>query len=278
MSIKIRPMTQADIPLGLQLKSLAGWNQLETDWEAFLQDDLQGNFVAEYKGQPVGTTTTINYNRKFSWIGMVLVHPECRGLGIGTALLKHAITHAKPFGAIGLDATAAGAKLYRKLGFKTSSKWIRMKREADASFSGNLSIPSKQQAFASIYKYDSEAFGAHRDGLLTNFYHRNQQLFYSTLKEQINGYILSRQGSEALQIGPLVANGEGIARDLLTQMISLNSYQALFIDTFVHQKSWLEFLESLGFVKQRAFERMYLGRSDWGLVYKQFALAGPEFG
>ena len=270
-------MTHADLPLGMQLKALAGWNQLKADWEVFLNNDLQGNFVAEYKGKAVGTTATINYDQKFSWIGMVLVHPDYRNRGIGRALLNHAIAHARPYGAIGLDATAAGAKLYRKLGFQTSSKWIRMSRSPSPLYP-KLDTSQAIRLFPAIITYDRQIFGANRAKLLQNIYQRNHQIYFSTQYGQINGYTLSRQGSDALQIGPLIADNEEVAQKLLLQMLNHHSENRFFIDTFIQSKSWIDFLFSCGFKEQRTFSRMYLGKSDWGDLNRQFALAGPEFG
>ncbi|MGB8295229.1 MAG: GNAT family N-acetyltransferase, partial [Polyangia bacterium] len=86
-------MTPADVAAGMRLKEIAGWNQTQEDWERFLRASPEGCFVAEWNGQVVGTVTTIVYEGRFAWIGMVLVDPQMRGKGIGTALLEKAIDH-----------------------------------------------------------------------------------------------------------------------------------------------------------------------------------------
>jgi hypothetical protein len=79
MTAEIRAMTPADISIGMRLKDAAGWNQTKEDWERFLQASPEGCFVAEWNGEVAGTVTTITYENRFAWIGMVLVHPELRG-------------------------------------------------------------------------------------------------------------------------------------------------------------------------------------------------------
>lgn len=111
-------MTLRDIPLGMKLKSLANWNQLELDWQLLIYAGTGGNLVATYLGSEAGTTTTLTYQDRFSWIGMVLVDPAFRGLGIGTSLLKKAIIFAKSKGTVRLDATPQGKKLYETLDLK----------------------------------------------------------------------------------------------------------------------------------------------------------------
>jgi hypothetical protein len=56
--IRLRPLTAADLPLGLRLCGAAGWNQTEADWRRFLDLQPDGCFVAELDGTAVGTTTT----------------------------------------------------------------------------------------------------------------------------------------------------------------------------------------------------------------------------
>ncbi|MDQ3815233.1 MAG: GNAT family N-acetyltransferase, partial [Armatimonadota bacterium] len=118
--IALRPMTINDIADGMHLKAIAGWNQTEDDWRLFLQTNPDGCFVAVRNGRTVGTVATINYGHALAWIGMVLVAPQFRRMGIGTLLLEQAISyleHLEPRPLILLDATPTGKELYDTLGF-----------------------------------------------------------------------------------------------------------------------------------------------------------------
>ncbi len=121
MSSRLRQMTARDLPAGMRLKEIAGWNQTRGDWERFLLASPQGCFVAEADGEVVGTAATISYEGRFAWIGMVLVDPARRGQGIGTKLLEKAIEYLDGCGipSMKLDATPQGKPLYEKLGFVT---------------------------------------------------------------------------------------------------------------------------------------------------------------
>src|SRR5262249_21010481 len=131
--IRIRRMTAADIPLGMRLKEQAGWNQTEADWRRFLTLEHKGCFVAEYKGEPVGTTTTCIFG-KVAWIAMVLVDERVRGRGIGKALMEHALAYLDSTGvpSIRLDATPLGRPLYEKLGFRAQYELVRFVGELPA--------------------------------------------------------------------------------------------------------------------------------------------------
>ena len=68
--IAYREMTTDDIPAGLNLCRLAGWNQLARDWELFLKTHSKGCRVGvDDDGNVVGTVTTIPYENHFAWIG-----------------------------------------------------------------------------------------------------------------------------------------------------------------------------------------------------------------
>src|SRR6266404_8815729 len=117
--MRMRHMTRQDIAGGMRLKDLAGWNQTEADWERFLSSSPDGCFVAEIDGRVIGTVTTIVYEDRFAWIGMVLVDPGFRNRGIGRALLQRAIEHleSRNLACIKLDATPQGKPVYEKVGF-----------------------------------------------------------------------------------------------------------------------------------------------------------------
>jgi len=83
-AMRLRIMTMADIPAGMRLKEIAGWNQTTADWKRFLEASPGGCFAAEEDGRVCGTATTISFENRFAWVGMVLVDPEYRSRGIGT--------------------------------------------------------------------------------------------------------------------------------------------------------------------------------------------------
>src|SRR5437867_3450463 len=150
MSPHFRLMTEADIPAGMRLKELAGWNQTPSDWERFLRGSPAGCFVAELDGRVCGTATTIVYEGRFAWIGMVLVDPECRGRGIGTRLLAKAIEHLDAVGVstLKLDATPQGRPIYAKLGFVSEyevERWT-LERQPGLAGAGGSAAPRERAA------------------------------------------------------------------------------------------------------------------------------------
>src|SRR5713101_2627331 len=111
-------MTDDDVPLRMELKRHAGWNQTESDWQRLLALEPDGCFVAELDGTPSATLATCVFDA-VSWIAMVLVQPQARGHGLAKALLAHALDYLERRGVrtIRLDATPMGQPLYSRFGF-----------------------------------------------------------------------------------------------------------------------------------------------------------------
>lgn len=281
--LTLQPLSPQDIPFGMRLKSVAGWNQLATDWELLLSMSTGGAYLASWQGSPVGTVTTVQYDQQFSWIGMVLVDPAVRGQGTGTHLLHAAIEYAQPMGPVLLDATPKGRKLYQTLGFQDICSLERLETRS-------LSIPVhppdpyiqpiSKDLLSACLEFDALHFGARRQSLLTKFYKNAPEYGFAYIKDQkLYGFCLGRHGSRFDQLGPLVARDEPIARALFQAAAQCLSEKPVIIDIMSEQAAWRSFLLRLGFSVQRPFTRMSLGQ--WNAQPDrsgQFAIAGPEFG
>jgi hypothetical protein len=251
----------------MRLKNAAGWNQLEEDWKLFLGSSVDGSLVAEYGEKVIGTVTIVNYSGRFSWIGMVLVDPEIRRLGIGTSLLKEAIVKAKPKGTIRLDATPKGKLLYDTLGFKDEYGLYRYEiKEHPTDLINRPEFPCSKIS--------------DRAGILRSLYNIGPEYAWICGSgDNIQGYCFGRPGSNFEQIGPVIALNEEIAFSLLYNAMLQCKGSPIIIDIPDNQKEFRESIQEIGFRIQRPFIRMYLGEHlHPGKPKQQFAIAGPEIG
>lgn len=280
-SLQLRPMTRKDLPFAMRLHNMERWNQLEPDWEFLIDADTGGNFVAVYDGHDAGTVTTFTYQNRFSWIGMVLVDREYRGLGIGNALLNASIEFGKTKGTLRLDATPQGEKLYKTLGFKTERILARYELNSlkHLPASGKTCKSVSPGQLNEIAELDSAAFGAERRSVLNYLLNTNPQYaWYLEREGKITGYCFGRPGVDFHQIGPITAENENDAKDLLLAAIQ-NCPSPVIVDVFDEHSEWIAELKSLGFEFQRPFIRMYLGElRNGGNIKIQYAIAGPEIG
>jgi GNAT superfamily N-acetyltransferase len=279
MSFRLRVMTADDIPGGIRLKEIAGWNQTRGDWERFLSASPQGCFVAETDGEVVGTVATISYEGRFAWIGMVLVEPSRRGEGIGTKLLGKAIEYLDGCGipSMKLDATPQGKPLYEKLGFVSEyelERWKLQRAPATGPTDGASSVTKE------MLDQDREIFGADRSALLQSIALEHPGFVLQTRSQgKLTGYCFGRRGALADHLGPWVAHDESAARDLLDEFLLRSRQESVFVDAMKPSPWSMKLLCEYGFQFSRSLTRMYRGRNDFpGRPELQGAILGPEFG
>lgn len=282
-SVEIRRFGASDISLAHELKNLAGWNQTEADWRGYLEFEPEGCFVAEVDGEPAGTATTIRYAGRVGWIGMVLVHPERRRLGIGTRLLRHAIEYLRQNGTacIKLDATPMGKKVYVPLGFLDEYEISRFEGTAPeiAKASDEVSM-FDAEALPQLAAFDARAFGADRTRVLASMGRRDPGLcFLARDREGISGYLIAREGHRALQLGPWIARDPYVAEQLLLAFFHRVPGRRVLVDVPGPNRAGREQIERWGFTVQRGFTRMFLGENLFpGDPARVFGTGGAEKG
>ena len=283
--LEVRLLGEVDIAAAVRLKELAGWNQTEDDWRRLLRLEPNGCFCATVGGRVVGTATTTTYGRDLAWIGMVLVDPDYRRLGIATRLMHAALDylHAAGVVAVKLDATPDGRPLYENLGFKEESLVERWTGVADARGSDcqTMNPSAIKSAISEALTFDRRAFVADRSKLIEmlaqDFY--VPPLVARSPDDRLTGYALTRRGTAAAYIGPLVATAPEAATSLVDGMCNQLVGQQIYIDLNTDFETGREVLTARGFVKQRDLIRMSYGETSVaGTSPSIFAIAGPEYG
>jgi predicted N-acetyltransferase YhbS len=278
--VSIRPMTVTDIPAGLLLCRASRWNQTERDWQHFLTAAPDGALVAEEDGAVIGTVATLPYG-PFAWISMVLVDPKARGRGVGTLLLERGLALVADVTAR-LDATPAGEALYRQLGFAGEYRLARWYLDAASRspLRAARARPLEPRDWPAVREMDLRAFGASRNALLQRLARDAPE--YAWVLEQaggVRGFLFGRHGHVREHLGPLIADGDVSARQLLETCLASHSDRTVFIDVPDDQATWTDALSRTGFAMERPFLRMYRGSlTAPGNPSLVFAIAGPELG
>ena len=277
-SHKIRLLKPADLPHLLELSRQADWNQTEADWSRLLSLAPQTCFGIEAGGRIVSTTTAIRYAKELAWIGMVLTHPEYRGKGNATALMKHAIDELKAADTqrIRLDATEQGRPIYAKLGFRDECPVERWRRPAGKGFTPTMSRPV--HPYIVDPSFDRAYFGAYRIPLLN-------ALAKDPPAELIvgYGYAMHRPGDKAVYFGPAVVRTREAARQLLERFLAKYPNDEVFWDLLPDNSDAVQLAIDHGFEPARHLVRMGLAcHPDQPPMVQNsssvFAIAGFEYG
>jgi GNAT superfamily N-acetyltransferase len=284
-ALRIRRLTAADLPFADHVRELAGWNQTLSDWERFLALEPEGCFLAEWEGAPAGTATTAIYASTLAWVGMVLVHPDRRRLGIGRALLQHCIHYIRDRGVrcVKLDATPAGKPVYEGLGFQaewTLTRWTGFARSLQSTGGGNRVRPWRVEDGASVNALDERVFGVSRRRLFDALI---PQCLAARVVEDpagcVQGFGVLRPGSRAYYLGPVIAASQQAALDLVEGLLRHADGQQVYWDLPDQNGPLVQWCEQQGLSRQRPLTRMVLGTNTApGEPFRQIALSGPETG
>ena len=194
-----------------------------------------GCFLASVDEEPVGTATIVDYG-PFCYIGAMCVREEVQRRGIGRALLDRVLEWQKQKGipiAL-LDASDAGAPLYRQVGFREIDEVIRYRPGSmpePGKYAGELACepdePSHESAirplrdadFSALLALDRRVFGGDREAVFRALVRcfPDRAFVYPNEEEEIAGFVFC-QGA---RIGPWVARDATVAEILLHRALQL---------------------------------------------------------
>ncbi len=224
MRLHIRNLTHDDFNAADEILQSAfggrGSFQVELDWYLRLQPD--GWLIAERDGRRIGMIGAVDYG-PFAYIGLLGVHGEAQGLGVGRALMERLLgwldARGCPFTL--LDATAAGAPLYRSLGFVGEGETRLFVRREPAPLLPSSGHVAQMQAgdLPALNAFDEPIFGAKRPGVLGELHEKFPERSFVTHDAEggINGYLFARSN----RIGPWAAATPWDAAALLAAGLAL---------------------------------------------------------
>jgi GNAT superfamily N-acetyltransferase len=273
-------MLAADIPLGMRLKAQAGWNQTEVDWQRFLAMESGRCLVAEADGNAVGTAAVFVFEQ-VAWIAMVLVDPQVRGQGVGTALMHDGLEwlDRQRIPTIRLDATHMGRPIYERLGFVSQFELARFEgvpRLSPLPFHRGLRALRPEDR-DSVFALDAHVTATPRRPML-------EQLMAvpggsgTVMRREgsLAGYLLRRPGSKAEQIGPAIADPDAGLVLLAHAMASASG--PVYVDIPLANHDALALARDAGLTEQRRFVRMCRGTDVREDLPRLLCSSGPEKG
>jgi GNAT superfamily N-acetyltransferase len=282
----IRPFKHEDIDFAYKLNVMEQWDDTKNGIKRMFNGEPNGCFIAEIKSEPVGHVFSISYGR-LGWIGLLIVKPEYRRRGIGTLLTERAMDYllSCKVETIKLEAVAAIADLYRRLGFVDeydSLRFVGASRKITLLSSYCVNCLKKEE-ITQLAEFDAEYFGANRAKVLNRLYQDNPRFcFVSRKGSKIAGYIMFRKTKSGYKIGPWMCNPENpqAARELLMEcMEAIGHNVKLYVGVPAANEVALEILQDFDFGQYSKSVRMYFGEKlETERVDGVFAIGGPEKG
>lgn len=268
--LRLEELTPADIPDLLRLSAMVGWDYDEEEVATFF---ITGRVFGhrDREGGVCSCAAVIPYGESLASIGMVIVHPDYRGRGLGKEVTQACVDAGNEQTADGrppalmLVATPAGRPVYEGLGF-AAVDWVhkylcdRYQPSAGPHAKGSSKAtppasslwqvqPLAPEHLEPIIRLDKQAFGAdRREFLFRRIVQARKKLVLLGRDGSVAGYGLGVEGPVNLVLGPLVAPDEQAAV-LLVEALAHNYPGKLRIDVPSGHEGFRRFLEGAGFTQ-----------------------------
>jgi predicted GNAT family N-acyltransferase len=251
LNFELTLFTSTDIQGLVELSASVGWDYDAHEIETIM---AAGRIVGHKnrEGKIVSSAAIIPYDTNVASIGMVIVHEQCRGFGLGRIVTQACIDSVSEDTAIMLVATKEGEPLYQKMGFTTvehvhkylTDKFVETTREANCF--GTINEFQKQD-FEQLVKLDAAAFGDSRSVFLRKRIQQSQRcVVVKNQHNQMIGYGLTIAGPIYLLLGPIVAPDKEVAHYIINELAK--GYQGkLRIDCPSVHKELSPILQQSGF-------------------------------
>ncbi|GMR65364.1 MULTISPECIES: GNAT family N-acetyltransferase [Bacillus] len=253
LKIRVERLRKEDINDIVALSSYIGWDYNREEVETIFNSGIVYGVWNERK-KLIASAAIILYGEALASIGMVIVHPDYKGRGIGKAITSSCMNSVSAQTSIMLIATDEGKPLYKKLGFRVVSyvsKYIcnsyntNYKCAEDEEYMKGY----KEEDLERIIKIDEGAFGISRNEFLKQRIMQSEQcVVVKDTKENVVGYGISIQTPENKIIGPIVAKNDAMAMRIV-HALARGHDGRLRMDVPKGKDDFLKELEIAGFQK-----------------------------
>ncbi|HCF56349.1 MAG TPA: GNAT family N-acetyltransferase [Bacillus sp. (in: Bacteria)] len=253
LEIRVERLREAKTGNIVSLSSYIGWDYNREEIETiFNAGNVYG--VWNEREELIASAAIILYGEKLASIGMVIVHPDYKGRGIGKIITEACVKSVSAHTPIMLIATDEGKPLYEKLGFRAVSyvsKYICNSYNAKHYCVRNEDYVMNYEEgdLEKIIKIDEYAFGTNRKEFLKKRIMQSEQCIVVRDKEQnVLGYGLSIQTPENKIIGPVVAKNDEMAMRIVHDLARGHNGK-LRMDVPEGKNDFMKELEVAGFKK-----------------------------
>ena len=296
MHFELRPLAVTDAARLACLAAGEGWANQPAMFRDYLRWNPGGCHVAVADGETIGGVTTIVFGA-VGWVGNLLVAPEHRGCGVGSALLRHAVETLERCGVetVYLEAVPQAQRLYLRADFTPRQEVLKMERRPKAGDEAGPATatpgapgaggpgapggpvaagPDAWDAYAGVAAVDRAGWGVDRGIVLGGMYRDRHVLVAmrgrpgpSRRHEACAGFIMAAPARGAVCLGPWgVARHAGVP-DVTAGEALLAAFTAVLTAGFAGQPVVCEsptagagprLLERWGFLTVRA--NLIMGR------------------
>lgn len=219
----VRRMQAEDLAEGLRLTRAESWSYRLEDWSLHFRLG-QGWVACDAGGRVLGTAIWWRYGEQFATVGLVVVDRDQQGKGIGRKLM-HAVMGDAGARALQLVSTRAGRRLYEQCGFREQGAIDQHQGVPVAAAPLHEPAAASLRAVTSadvstITQWDAISFGTDRRPVIAAVLESGEgKGIIAARQGRLAGYALARPAGRGTTIGPVVAEDETLAIEMIARML-----------------------------------------------------------
>lgn len=241
----------------LCLTEAEGWLCDRREFMLYQRLNLAMGLVIVDGARVIGCVTAFVHSHQ-AWVGNLIVHPELRGRGLGTALLEKAIDwiSKKSIETILLTSASRAETLYRRLGFKSLHNIYRWQRPAVPGGCG-VKLIGDRYNLRRVIELDSACWSDDRTRLIKIV----QPERICLVGDDQTGFLMIGPVGNILMMGPgAISWPAGVQMECLIEKALERTApgKEIVLDTFAN-RSFSKVLDANGFSIKSSTILMYRG-------------------
>jgi len=260
-----------------------GWDPGLNDEAIFWETDPNGFYGYFNDQELIAGGAIVSYNGEFGFMGLFIVHPKYRHLGIGRKLWHQRrdklISRINKKASIGMDGVVAMQDFYHKGGFEIAFRDERHEKRGTAcKINNSVSIISESD-IADILKYDAECFGFPRPQFLIPWLNQPNSFSFKYVENGLlKGYTVLRKTGKGYKICPLFADDQYVAEELYKACLNKVPNELVYIDIPMNNKLAIDLVNKYQTTFIFECARMYLNKPPSIPYSKIFGITTFELG
>ena len=227
--MEIVSLAQRQLDQATALSQAENWPHRLQDWQMLMM--LSQGRAALRDGVVIGTALRTDYGLDVSLLNMIIVQRSERGQRIGYKLMSSLMDEVSGR-ELRLVATKAGIPLYEKLGFESEGEIFQCQGEiASVGLPDEEINPAKPDDTHAIIELDSRFLAADRRALVQWLAKHARLAVARGAQGEILGYAALRRFGKGHVIGPIQANSQRQAQNLVCYLAASLAEQFVRIDT-----------------------------------------------
>jgi GNAT superfamily N-acetyltransferase len=275
-------MTPAEVRRIVEWAGAEGWNPGLHDVAVAHAFDPDGFIALRREGEMVGGGSVLSYDGVFGFMGLFIMRPDHRGLGLGGMLWHHRLRRLRsrlaPSAAIGMDGVFTMQSFYAKGGFVLAHRDLRF--EGNAPESGDQGLtPLSDIAPEVLHRYDLPFFPVDRRRFLGPWCDAPGTHSAAVLEDgAVVGMACLRPCLSGYKFGPVHADRPDIAERLLRGLMGRVQGQPVMLDVPEPNEHALALAAAFGMTESFGCARMYHGPIPEFPLHRIFGVTSFEFG